>query len=199
MFRWVLVVLFSFGCSDVEDAHDHHHHEHELITTVQLTFTDAAGDAFIATWADSENDGSPEIDPVQLAMGETYAVSVRFLNELESPAEDITPEVEDESDQHQVFFTGSGVQGPASAESEEALVEHSYLDEDPDGLPLGLESQLDTLRAGEGELVVTLRHMPLEDGNPIKAETTAADVAAGGFESIGGDNDASVTFSLTVE
>ena len=35
---------------------------------------------------------------------------MRFLNELEDPAEDITEEVEDESDQHQVFFTGTAAE-----------------------------------------------------------------------------------------
>ena len=118
---------------------------------------------------------------------------------MEERAEDITSEIADEADEHQVFFTGSAVEGPATGTNDEAVVSHAYLDADDQGLPIGLDNEIVSLVAGSGELIVTLRHMPEESGSPVKVEGAAEDVAEGGFSSIGGANDASVTFSITVE
>ena len=199
MKKFALLLPLFIGCSDVEDPHDHHHHdhEHEVMTTVELTFDDGTNDPIVAIWADIEGDGDPVIDDINLASGTTYDVSVRFLNEMENPVEDVTPEILDEADQHQVFFTGTAVSGPASTNAD-AVVEHVYTDEDPNGDPLGLENEITSVMTGTGDLEVTLRHMPPEDGNPVKTSTLAADVDAGGFGAIGGANDVSVTFALTV-
>ena len=106
-----LALLFTGACKDVEgDDHDHHDHEHEVITTVELTFTpQTGGDAVVATWADREDDGNPVVDDIVLNIldAEVYDLSVSFWNELEDPAEDVTPEIADEADEHQVFFTSS--------------------------------------------------------------------------------------------
>jgi hypothetical protein len=196
-----LLLLFTGACGDVEDDHDHSHShdENEVITTVVLTFTPDAGGADLEfTWADPEDDGDPVIDPIVLPSGD-YALSVSFLNELEDPAEDITAEIADEDDSHQVFFTGSGVEGPATGTNASAVITHAYADTDADGNPVGLTNDISTLAAGTGDLVVTLRHMPAEDGNPVKSATSAEDVASGGFASIGGDNDAEVTFPIEVQ
>ena len=73
----------------------------EVMTTVKLTFTPTSGgESFVATWADPENDGSPVIDDLTLTNGETYTVSVEFLNELVDPTVNVTPEIQDEMDEH---------------------------------------------------------------------------------------------------
>jgi hypothetical protein len=212
MTRWMMTAAMALtlggGCTDVEkDKDGDHDHENEVITTVALTFTPAGGGAATTfEWADPENDGSPVIDDIALedASGDgthaaqTYGLTVKFLNGLEDPAEDITAEVEDESDQHQVFFTGTGVEGPATGENAAAVVSQSYDDEDAGGLPVGLSNTFTTLALGSGELTVTLRHLPPEDGNDVKVAGTAEDVAEGGFEAIGGTTDASVTFPIEV-
>ena len=195
-------LLLSGGCQDVE-GHDHdhdHNHEHEVITTVQLSFAPQSGDAAMTyTWADAESGGNPAIDSIVLMNGEAYDVSVSFLNELEDPAEDITQEIADEADEHQVFFTGSGVQGPATGTNAAALVEHTYSDADDNGLPLGLENALSTLGTGSADLTLTLRHMPPEDGSAVKVDGLAESVALDGFGAIGGDNDVQVTFPIDVQ
>ena len=201
--RTLVFVLFSAllftSCDDVEHDHDHDH-DQEVITTVVLSFADGSGGApQTFEWADPENDGSPTVDDIVLTAGNSYSVSIGFLNELEEPAEDLTEEIADESDEHQVFFTGSAVQGPATGTNAEAIVEHSYADEDSSGLPIGLENTLTTLGTGSGELVLTLRHMPLENGASVKTVGVAEDVATGGFESIGGDNDVQITFAVEVQ
>ncbi len=183
------------------DDDGHSHNEGEVITTVVLTFTPAGGGtAITATFNDPDGDGgaAPTVDPINLARGVTYNTSVRFENRLETPAEDITLEVADESDEHQVFYTGTAVNGPASAQAGAALT-HAYADTDANGLPIGLASTFATANAaGTGTLVVTLRHMPPVNNTAVKTATTATTVRDSGFSAIGGENDANVTFQVTV-
>lgn len=189
--------LLTTACGDVNNPGEDN--EGEVITTVELTFTpDGGGTAITASWADPEDDGSPVIDDITLADATTYALSVRFLNELEDPAEDITEEVAEEDDEHQVFFTGTAVDGPAGTGSA-AVVTHAYDDEDGDGAPIGLDSTISTTGAGSGSFIVTLQHLPPEDGSPVKTATLADEVASGGLSALPGEADASVTFTLTVE
>jgi hypothetical protein len=200
-----LLLLALPACSDVEkagsDGHDgHHHHDHEVITTVVLTFTSQTDDSETSfTWTDADNSASPTIDDVILQDADDYNLSVAFLNELEDPAEDITREVSDEADEHQLFFTGSAVEGPATGTNADAIIAHNYADTDADDLPLGLYNSISKIDSGSGELTVTLRHLPPENGNPVKTEGMAEDIAAGGFGSVGGENDVQVSFNIEVE
>jgi len=198
-----LLLLVLPACSDVDkdgDEHGHHDHDHEVMTAVVLTFTAVDGsDPVEFTWSDADDNANPTIDDIVLQDANDYTLSVSFLNELEVPIEDITPEIADEDDEHQVFFTGSAVDGPATEANADAVLEHAYADEDVNGLPIGLDNDIITLGTGSGELTVTLRHMPLESGNTVKSEGAAGDVASGGFAAIGGDNDAQVTFPISVE
>lgn len=170
----------------------------ELITRVELAFTGGGGPPQVFVFEDLDGDGGApgEAEPITLSAGVTYALSPRFLNGLEDPAEDITEEVRDEGAEHQVFFTGSAVIGPATTNTTGPL-NHTYVDTDVNGLPIGLENTVTTV-AGTGELVVTLRHMPAEPP-PGKETDSAAQVASGGFTAIGGSSDASVTFPVTVQ
>ena len=199
-----LALAFLAGCSDVEDDHDHDHdhdHEHEVITTVELTFTPTnGGEDLVFTWADPEDDGNPVIDDIVLQSATTdYQLSIAFLNELEEPFEDVTEEIAMEADEHQVFLTGTGVEGPATGTNDDALISHLYADSDDDGLPVGLLNDIRTLKTGTGELELALRHLPYENNAPVKTEGMAEDVASGGLGAIAGANDVSVTFNIEVE
>lgn len=187
-----------FGCSDDHDDHDHDHNENEVITTVTLTFTADGQAAQSFTFQDPDGDGgaAPTIDPIELAPN-TYSVTVSFENALETPPEDITEEVSDEADQHQIFFTGTAVNGPA-ANNPGAPLAHTYTDQDVNGLPIGLENEV-TAVAGNGNLVLTLRHLPPVGDAAVKTADLAATVASEGFSGIGGSTDAQVTFSVAVE
>jgi hypothetical protein len=173
--------------------------EAELITNVTLTFTPASGGAAVTAVAndpDGEGGGPPDVDPVRLQASETYALTVQFRNTLEDPPEEITEEVRDEAEDHQVFFTGTAVAGPASDQPGAALT-HAYADLDASGLPVGLASSI-TTSTGTGTLIVTLRHLPPLDETPTKTAGLAAEVSAGGFGAIPGATDAQVTFLVTV-
>lgn len=172
--------------------------DEELITRVTLTFApQSGGDAIEASCRDDEGDGDPICDDVDLVDGETYDLTVGFFNDLSDPAEDITEEVEAEGEEHQVFLTGTAVAGPATTATDGALVV-AYDDEDDAGAPLGLAHTVDAT-AGTGTLVVTLRHLPEQDGSPVKTDDLAATVASDGFGALPGSTDAQVTFDVTVE
>ena len=71
-----------------------------LLAAVVLSFQDLDGDG----------EDAPVINSGDLAAGVTYNGSIELLNETESPAEDITEEVEEEDLDHQFFYTvGSGL------------------------------------------------------------------------------------------
>lgn len=187
------LALFALvGCdADVMDGE-----EMEVITTVTLTFTPTAGgDALTFVATDPEDSGSFTIDDIELSDADDYDLDVTFFNDLED--EDITEEVEEEDDEHQVFVTGSGVAGPAS-DSANAVVTHAYADMDGGGLPVGLANSIVTDAEGSGDFIVTLRHLPPENDVVVKVDGLAGIVLSDGFGGIPGENDVQITFPLTV-
>ncbi|MBJ94849.1 MAG: hypothetical protein CMP23_10315 [Rickettsiales bacterium] len=196
----ILTLAMLSGCSDVDDHdhHDHHDHEHEVMTTVILTFTaQGSGEIIEARWADPEADGSPVIDSIALLDSENYDLAISILNELEDPAEEVTPEIAEEELEHQLFFVGSAVSGPAGTGSS-AVVTHAYDDTDSEGNPIGLANTITTDATGSGVMTVVLRHMPYQDGNSVKTGSLAADVAANGIDALPGASDFEVDFDLEV-
>ena len=195
-----LLALFQGGCGDDPVDLPDDGNEEEVITTVTLTFTPVGGgDSIVATFDDPDGDGGdePTLDDVALELGTTYNLQVDFENRLEDPAENITEEIADESDEHQLFFTGGAVAGPAS-DAETAFLAHAYADKDVNDLPVGLENTLTATDVGTGDFVVTLRHLPPENDQPVKVEGLEDMVKTDGFAAIGGDTDVQVNFEVTV-
>ncbi|MBP9085030.1 MAG: hypothetical protein KBG15_02885 [Kofleriaceae bacterium] len=183
------------GCGDSGGSEN----ELEVFTTVSLTFTPVGGGtSVVAAFKDADGDGGnpPTVDPINLVAGKQYTTTVKLLNELEVPAADISLEVQDEGDQHQLFFTGTAVNGPASNQPGAALT-HTYSDVDSKGLPLGLTNNFATV-VGAGTLNVTLRHLPPLNGEATKIAGLAEMVKVSGFAAIGGETDVSVNFTVTV-
>jgi len=169
------------------------------MTTIKLNFTpESGGETLTFGWADPENDGDPVIDPITLEAGTTYTVNIEVLNELESPAEDVTIELRDELDEHQFFFTGDAVTGPAN-EATSPVVSQAYADEDANGDPVGLSNTFVALEAGTGEMNIMLRHMPPVNDTPVKTSGLADLVKNGDVGSLPGNVDIEVTFNVTVE
>jgi len=207
LFLALLPSLMLIGCGeDVgHDDHDHDDHEghdhdpNEVMTTLKLTFTDSAGESFTATWADPENDGSPVIDDITLTNGETYTVTTAFINELEDPAEDMTPEITDEKDEHQVFFSGTAVEGPANTANADAVVTHAYADTDNNGLPVGLTNTFVATATGNGVMSVLLRHMPPVNDTAVKVADLAGVMDTGSATDLPGSTDINVDFNVIVD
>jgi hypothetical protein len=191
------LLLVASNCGGTDSASTN---ENEVFTTVTLKFTSASGAAPITVAVDDpDGDGgnSPTIQPLNLPAG-MYEMSVKFENKLENPAEDITLEVLDESSDHQVFFRGTAVNGPASNQPSAPLT-HAYSDVDAKGLPVGIVNAI-TAMPGAGMLTVTLRHMPPINGMAVKTAGVSEQVRKdSGFASIGGSSDVQVTFPVTVQ
>jgi hypothetical protein len=182
----MLLLIALLGCTDVENPDGDA--EGEVITTVTLSWTDDQGVTTETVWADPEDDGDPVVDDVVLAADQLYTLSVAFGNELAVPAEDVTLEIQDEAHEHQVFFTGA-----------DGLVTIDAVDQDSEGLPVGLDNDAQTGAAGQGSLTVTLRHLPDQNGAPQKVEGLADQADQDGIETLPGESDASVTFDVVVE
>jgi hypothetical protein len=196
LFTSVTLSIVAGGCGEDSPADGN---ENEVITTVTLTFAPSGGGKpVVATVNDSDGDGGnpPTVQPVMLAPG-MFDMSARFENRLENPAEDITKEVQDEAEAHQVFFTGTAVNGPASNHAGAPLA-HSYADIDAKGLPIGLANKV-TAASGAGMLTVTLRHLPPVNNLAVKSAMLADTVRSSGFSAIGGTTDVQVTFPVTVQ
>jgi len=175
----VIPALFSTSCSNDDDNTPVN--EEEVITTVTTTLV-GGGQTITLTSRDLDGDG-PNVPVVtvsgNLVAGTTYTGSTTFLNELESPAEDITVEVEEEGADHQVFY-----QLPSS------IGTVTYTDTDANGRPIGLNFTLVAGTSGStGTLTVTLRHLP---------NKTASGVSGGDITNAGGNTDAAVSFSVAV-
>ena len=148
---------------------------------------------------DLQDGADPTVDDITLVNGESYTLSVYFVNNLEDPEEDITPEIEDEGTEHQVFLYGEAVESEANPSNADALITTSYVDVDDNGLDLGLEHNVATVMGGTSTLNVLLRHMPLENGETVKTATLANDYANGGVSALPGDTDVDVSFTLNVQ
>lgn len=175
-FLVMILALSACGTDDPEPVN-----EEELITTVRVTFSNAAAPNVVATFTDLDGPGgdAPVIINPTLAANTTYSVSVEFLNEQDSPAEDITEEVAEEADEHQVFVVpGNGLN-----------LTYAYDDEDGNSNPIGLAGTVTTTDASTGNLTVTLIHEP---------DKTAANVSSGDPTNAGGETDVTVTFSVTI-
>ena len=152
--------------------------EEEVITTLTVTLLpDGGGTAVVLSFQDLDGDGedAPVINSGDLAAGVTYNGSIELLNETESPAEDITEEVEEEDLDHQFFYTvGSGLD-----------VTTAYSNFDSEENPLGTEFTLTAGAVSSGTLTFTLRH------EPNKPNT--------GLSDADGETDIEVAFDIEVK
>lgn len=174
----VIPVLFSTAC-DNDDAPVN---EEEVITTVTTTLL-GGGRTITLTSRDLDGDG-PNAPVVtvsgNLTAGTTYTGTTTFLNELKSPAEDITLEVQEEGAEHQVFYQLPSTLG---------TITYNPTDVDVNGKPIGLKFTLVAGSVGNGNLTVTLRH---------DLNKSAAGVASGNIANAGGSTDAAVSFPVVV-
>jgi len=154
--------------------------EEEVITTMTITLTPTSGSTTVVTLKTQDLDGdgpnAPEVTVSgNLTAGAVYSGDMEWLNELESPAEDITLEIEEEDLDHQVFYTPAG--------GLDVTVE--YANNDSAGNPLGTEFTLTANTASSGSLTFTLVH------EPTKPNTGLGDA--------GGEIDIETAFDITIE
>lgn len=164
------LLLFSFFTS-CEDSNDNvtdpgDPHEEELITSVKLEFSDnlnvLSDTSFQFVDIDGVGGNDPTVfDTIVLKKGTTYNVAIKFLNESESPAEDITEEILEESDEHIVCYTPDGSQLQVTRTDSDGTYE------------IGLSSSWVTTNTENGTVTVALKHQPdgAKNGNCAPGET----------------------------
>jgi hypothetical protein len=138
--------------------------ENELITTVVLTFSKTGEPDRVFRW--KQLSGTTTIDTIKLSASAVYNLKTTFLNEAEDPVEDITEEIEEEDDEHQIFYFSS----PSN------LITLEYQDADENSLPVGLNMRATTGSAATGTLRVVLRHQPGAKDGTFGPGSTDADV-----------------------
>lgn len=172
------IILFSAcGPEDPDPIN-----EEEVITTLKYILTPSGGgDAVTLIFQDLDGDGgnAPTITSGILMDSTTYTGTLELLNETETPAEDITIEVQEEAESHQFFFTTS-LTGMTI----------DYDDMDANNQPIGLSSTLTTTGVESGTMTITLKHEP---------NKSATGVAGGDITNAGGETDIEVTFNIDVQ
>lgn len=156
--------------------------EEELITSLIFTLTpDGGGDAVVLSFEDLDGDGgdNPDISVENLAANTTYTGSLLLESTVDGVTENISEEVAEEDLEHQFFFATTV-----------AGLTVSYSDTDPEGNPIGLDTEVVTGEAGSGTVTVTLRHEP---------NKSASGVADGDITNAGGETDIEVEFAVVVE
>lgn len=179
---YVLIFILSLSftsCISDDDSSPTIVNQEEVITTVSLTLTSENGSSPIVLRSfDSDGDGpnAPIITVTDdLVANTSYTGSILFLNETETPSENITEEVIEEAEEHQIMYTiGSSLEASIS-----------YVDFDVNANPLGTSITLRTVNTSQGNITVTLRHLPKKpnDGTLLNA---------------GGETDVQVSFPVVI-
>ncbi|AZJ35993.1 type 1 periplasmic binding fold superfamily protein [Tenacibaculum singaporense] len=157
--------------------------EDEVITTMTIELTpNGGGDKVTLQSKDADGDGptAPVVTGGTLAANTTYNAVITLLNELESPAENITEEVAEEADEHQFFYSQTGLTSTFTYAGAN----------DSNGNPVGINFTIATGSAGTGTYIVTLRHEPNKGASGVKE---------GDITNAGGETDIQVSFPITVE
>ncbi len=139
--------------------------EEEVITTCKLVFTDVSGTTIdtIAVYRDPDGDGGNapvQFDTIHLHASTTYTTEIILLNETVSPADSISNEVLEESQDHLFCF-----------HVVDANVSITRTDSDGT-FEIGLQSEWITTTASTGTVTVTLKHQPgIKDGTCDPGDT----------------------------
>lgn len=181
VFAAFMVTGLLTACSKDDDIVEEN--EEEVITTMKVTFEPVGGGntvTFQYKDADGPGGAAPTQDEIVLSPSKSYNVAVQLLNETATPTEDVTEEVEEESDAHRFYFQPSA----------SSNITVANLNNDANGVPVGLTSTWTTGAAATGNMKITLRHYP---GNP---PGKAADDAVTSTKS---GTDIEVTFNTKIQ
>jgi hypothetical protein len=168
----VAAIALVFSACDKEDVVENN--DNEVITTMELHFMEqGTSNSLIYTFNDADGPGgaNPTIDVIRLAPNKVYNVEVVLLDRTKNPVDTITAEVEEEADDHRFYYE------PSTG----ANITVTNLDNDNNGLPVGINSRWTTTGAANGQITVTLRHY--ESGgkaqnDPVNSTKSSTDAVA---------------------
>jgi hypothetical protein len=176
------------SCSD--DDVPAEENEEEVIDFVTLTFTpQGGGTAVIASATDPDGEGAADftIETIDLAASTSYTLTLTIENSAEG--ENITEEIEEESDEHMFFFafTADIFSDPTgNGNVDNRMDDVNYNDQDMNGQPLGLTTSWTTSNviSSDNDFRVVLKHQP-----GFKSATSTSN---------DGESDIDLTFSLDI-
>ncbi len=163
----------------------------KVITQVGLNFSGANVNPVNAKATDADGDGQGFVfDPgtIELKADSTYTLDLTFTNQLEDPDEDITAEIREEADEHQVFFTATNsVVTVTYADDESDYVTNGCVGCTGSTRDVGLKTsvKVNGTVGTTGTMTVRLKHQP--DG--IKTDNSTAN---------DGEDDVNLTFNVKV-
>jgi hypothetical protein len=168
---WLPLLLFVVGASCKKDKDQPKLpppllNSPELITGLVINFVDSANalNKTTAEFRDPDGPGgnSPtRFDTIKLESGKTYYATILVLDETKNPVDTVSKVIEQEKDNHQFFFTHSGIS-----------LSTFYLDKDSKGLPFGLSTKWRTASSGTGTSKVVLKHqVGVKNGSEATGET----------------------------
>lgn len=171
LFALILMVFAFYSCKKEATPETN---DEEIITTMKLTFTPiGGGSSFSYQYDDADGPGgnAPIQDEIVLLSSTSYTVSLQLLNKTTNPATDITTEIQAESDAHRFYYE------PSAGSN----ITVSQLDNDTNGVPLGVNGTWAAGSASNGTLKITLRHYPgtppgKETADPVNSAKSATDV-----------------------
>jgi hypothetical protein len=171
-----MFTIASIGCKKDPVASPN---DGELITTLRITLTEKISQiqsVFEFQDLDGEGGQAPSrFDQIVLDKGSEYTCNLELLNESADPIDNITAEILEEGEDHEIFLSATN-----------SLVTFSDLSKDINNLPLGLSSTWVTTGInGNGTLTITLKHKP--------------GIKASGDLVTKGDTDVSIDFPLVVQ
>lgn len=181
-----LITIFN-GCKDDDPEPEN---IPELITKVTLRFTPAAGTPVVVSATDPDGEGSQNLQidgPINLIKGTSYTLTVELINGLYNVGEDgydITEEVREEGDEHQLFFSWAEgtFSSPVGTGNIGAAGVVNYDDDDTNGRPIGLTTNWTTSATTRIQQTfrIILKHQP-----GIKSNSST---------SVDGETDLDITF-----
>lgn len=136
--------------------------DNELITTVELVFTDPVNVSRSFQFRDLDGDvrTPPEaFDTLKLVRNTEYKLSVFVSDESKGTKQDITESIKQESDVHLFVYRPNPI----------SLLSIQLSDVDKNALPVGLNANVKTQYVpGVGLLRVLLKHQPPLNGKVVK-------------------------------
>lgn len=155
---FIVLAIIAGSCKKFEAGENN---EEEVITTLNLVFSPAGGGpTLVYSFDDPDGPGgnNPAQSEIVLAPNTSYSVKLELLNKTTSPADTITSDVLEEAEAHRFYYI------PSAGNS----IAVTGLDNDGDGVPLGISSTWTTGAPATGTVTITLRHYP---GTPPDKQT----------------------------
>lgn len=190
---FILATFLAFTFSSCESDDPVEENDEEVITEVTLIFTEIDGTGatigdpfqFVASDPQGIELGTPSIETVTLTKGKSYKMEISLYNSIAD--EDITEEVEEESDEHQFYFLGTAFVGTPAL---------TYTYADPSGELIGLNGTIEVATdpvSNNANMRLVLRH------DLDKSYPGADNPNFENFTQAGGETDLDLTFPLVLE